>query len=58
MRKYGLIMLGIVLFWLLSIGWAWLVKGEVSIENVESSALAFLVGIVIAMIVNSVVEEK
>ncbi|MED3562406.1 hypothetical protein [Bacillus xiapuensis] len=41
----------IVLFWLLCIGWSWLFNHNFTIDDVESSALSFLVGIVISMLV-------
>lgn len=55
--KLGISFVGIVLFWLASIGWAYVVKGEVTMENVESSALAFLIGLVIYIMVDRSIEE-
>lgn len=55
--KLGISIIGIMLFWLASIVWAYLVKGEATLENIESSALAFLIGLVIYIFVDRSIED-
>lgn len=52
--RYILSIIGIIVFWLIGMGWTWLLGYEMTYQNINNTMVAFLVGIVVAKIVGDI----